>query len=278
MSATSSASTTVRTSSGASLARHLLTAVALLGALGTVLGLFLVQRIGVTYRDGLEVTADGAALASLSAANAESIATDLVGLVETTATALEEAGELVVSASETTADLGDAFSTNIADALVGTSSIAERLADLVEAVERFIPGNRDSLAEDLRTLSDGLEPVPAQLEELGAQLTESSTQLSDAAAALDTIVDQLDGLAVSVEAASTRLSEVQALSVDLAERAERALDRSRSDLWLVRLLVLVIGLGVVGAALAARRAVVLLIDTDGAGGGTRTHTPSGTGT
>ena len=288
------------TSAGASLVRHLLTAVAVLGALGTVLGLFLVQRIGVTYRDGLEVTADAAALASLSAANAESIAADLVGLVESTSTSLDEAGELLVTASTTASDLGDALGTNIADALTGTSSIADRLAGLVEAVERFIPGDRDSLAEDLRVLSDGLEPVPDQLRALGTQLDTSATQLTDAAATIDTIVDQLDDLTASVEEAGTRLAEVQALSVDVADRAQQALDRSRTDLWLLRLLIVAVGLGVVGAAVAARRAAVLLMPPadpgtgdegegdpgagdpgaggPGAGGGTRTHTPSGTGT
>ncbi|MTA13109.1 MAG: hypothetical protein F2534_10955, partial [Actinobacteria bacterium] len=37
--------------------QHLLLSVTLLSLLATVLGLLLVQRVGTTYRDGLEVTA-----------------------------------------------------------------------------------------------------------------------------------------------------------------------------------------------------------------------------
>lgn len=223
-----------------------------------VLALFLVERVGDTYRDGLEVTADGATVASLSATNAESLAGDLVELIETSSTTLDEARDLVLSASVTTSELGAAFGTNIADAVTGTSSIADRLASLIEAIERFIPGDSDSLAEDLRTLSDGLEPVPAQLRTLGERLSTSSTQLEDAAGTLAELVTQLDGVATSVDAARDRLVEVQRLSADVSRRAERALDRSDSDLWLVRLLVVVIGAGTIGAAIAARRALDLL--------------------
>lgn len=243
---------------GLSLARHLLVVVAVLGGLGMLLGLFLVQRVGATYRDGLEITADGATVASLSASNAESLAGDLVDLIGTSSTSLDEARDLVLSASTTSGDLGTAFGTNIADAVSGTSSIADRLASLVEAVERFIPGDSDSLAEDLRVLSDGLEPVPDQLRTLGDQLETSSTQLSDAADTLADVVAQLDGLAASVDAARERIVEVRTLSTDVSERAGRALDRSETDLWLVRLLVVVMGVGVVGAAVAARRAIDLL--------------------
>jgi hypothetical protein len=262
-SATSSAVASGAAPAGASAAavswsRHLLAAVAVLGAVGMVLGMFLVERVGATYRDGLEVTADGATIASLSASNAESLAGDLVDLIGTSSTSLDEARDLVLSAATTADQLGTAFGTNIADAVTGTSSIADRLASLIEAIERFIPGDSDSLAEDLRTLSDGLEPVPDQLRTLGDQLATSSDTLDDAAATLADVVAQLDGLALSVDTARDRLLEVQRLSTDVSERAAKALDRSRTDLWLVRLLVLVIGAGVIGAAIAARHAIDLL--------------------
>ncbi|MFN8022797.1 MAG: hypothetical protein U0Q03_14820 [Acidimicrobiales bacterium] len=235
------------------LVHHLLAGVAVLAAVAMMLGLFLVQRVGTTYRDGLEITADGASLAALSATSAESLASDLVDLSSTTGDALDEARDLALVAADTTASLGDAFGTNIADAVTGTSSIADRLADLVEAIERFIPGDRDSLAEDLRTLSTGLEPVPDQLRTLSTQLDDGSTSLTDAADTLATVVTQLDQLTASIDEARDRLTEVEGLSADLGERAGRALDRSSTDLWLVRLLVAVVGLGVIASAVAARR-------------------------
>ena len=260
--------------------RHLLTTVAVLAVVGTILALLLVQRLGTTYRDGLDITADGARVAALGATSAEDLATDLLALVDSSGTSLAEARDLILVASDVTADLGTALGTNVADGVAGTSSIADSMAGFIEAVERFIPGNRDSLAEDLRTLSDGLEPVPDQLRSLSTQLDDSSIELEAAAASLDAITDTLDQLTVSIREAQVALAEVETLSQEVSVRATAALDRSGTDLWLVRLLVLVLGLGVAGAAIAGNRAVQLLAarGTPGAGGGTRTHTPSGTGT
>ncbi len=260
--------------------RHLLTTVAALAVVGTILALLLVQRLGTTYRDGLDITADGARVAALGATSAEDLATDLLALVESTSTSIDEARDFVLVASEVTSDLGTALGTNVADGVAGTSSIADSMAGFIEAVERFIPGNRDSLAEDLRQLSDGLEPVPDQLRSLAAQLEDSSVELEAAAASLAEITDTLESLGASIREAQVALAEVETLSEDVAVRATAALDRSSTDLWLVRLLVLVLGLGVAGAAIAGSRAVGLLAagGTPGAGGGTRTHTPSGTGT
>ncbi len=241
------------------LVHHLFAGVAVLAAVAMMLGLFLVQRVGTTYRDGLEITADGATLAALSASSAESLASDLVDLAATTGDALDEARDLALVAADTTSSLGTAFGSNIADAVSGTSSIADRLAGLVEAIERFIPGDRDSLAEDLRTLSTGLEPVPEQLRTLGTQLETGSTSLTEAADTLATIVTQLDRLTTSIDDARDRLTEVQTLSVDLGVRAQNALDRSGTDLWLMRLLVAVVGLGVIAAAVASRRTVDRLL-------------------
>jgi methyl-accepting chemotaxis protein len=260
--------------------QHLLTTVAALAVVGTILALLLAQRLGTTYRDGLDITADGARVAALGATSAEDLATDLLALVDSSGTSLAEARDLVLVASDVTSDLGTALGTNVADGVAGTSSIADSMAGFIEAVERFIPGDRDSLAEDLRTLSDGLEPVPDQLRSLATQLEDSSIELDAAAASLDAITDTLDSLAASIREAQVALGEVETLSEDVAVRATAALDRSSTDLWLVRVLVLVLGLGVAGAAIAGRRAVELLAarGTPGAGGGTRTHTPSGTGT
>jgi methyl-accepting chemotaxis protein len=269
-----------RTTDPVVLAQRLLSTVAVLAVIGTVLALLLTQRLGTTYRDGLAVTADGAEVAALGASSAEDLAVDLLSLADSAGASLEQARDLVLVASDVTADLGTALGTNVADGVAGTSSIADRMAGFIETIERFIPGDSDSLAEDLRTLSDGLEPVPDQLRSLASQLEDSSAELDAAAASLDDIADQLAALSASVDEARVALAEVETLSVDVAARANAALDRSGTDLWLVRLLLLVIGLGVAGAAIAGHRAVDLLAarGEPGAGGGTRTHTPSGTGT
>ena len=237
--------------------QHLLLSLALLSLLATVLGLLLVQRVGTTYRDGLEVTADGADVAALGATSAEALAADIVLLADAAGRSLDEAREFVLVAATTSGELGQAFATNIADGITGTSSIADDLASVIEAIERFIPGNRDSLAEDLRKLSDGLAPVPDQLRGLGEQLQASAVSLEAAAVALEGFVTQLAQVEEGIDDARQVLMEVEALSADVAERAQRSLDRSGTDLWLVRLLVLVLGIGFAGAAIAAHRAVGL---------------------
>ena len=237
--------------------QHLLLSVTVLSLLATVLGLLLVQRVGTTYRDGLEVTADGAAVAALGATSAEALAQDIVLLADAAGRSIDEAREFVLIASTTSNDLGEAFATNIADGVTGTSSIADDLASFIEAIERFIPGNRDSLAEDLRKLSDGLDPVPEQLRALGEQLQTSAVSLEAAAVSLDGFVTQLEQVEAGIDEARQVLVEVEALSAEVSERAQRSLDRSGTDLWLVRLLVVVLGVGFAGASIAAHRAVGL---------------------
>ena len=264
---------------GFDVARRLLATVAVLAVVGTVLGLLLVQRLGTTYRDGLEVTQEGADVASLGTTTAAELATDVAGLADAASASLEQARSLVEQASTAAADVGDAMGTNIADGVEGTGNIANGMAGFIEAIERLIPGDSKSLAEDLRALSDGLAPVPDQLRSLGDQLIATSADLTDATASLDDIAVQLATLAASIDEAQATLARVEVLADDLAVRAGHALDRSGRDLWLLRLLVVVLGLGVAGACLAAHRALgALQHRVPGAGGGTRTHTPRGTGT
>lgn len=274
---------------------HLLTVVAVLAVGSTAVGLVLVSRVLDTYRDGLEVTRDGAVVASTSADAVSMLAGDLSELTEGLEASLAEAQSLLTVAITTTGQVSEALTTNVADALVGTASIADRLANLVEAIERFIPGDSDSLAEDLRTLSDGLEPVPDQLRALGDQLDDAASGLTDARAALTTLRVELGNVVSSIAAAQRTLDQVAVLTDDVAVRAERALDRSSSDATLVRILVVLLGAGVVVACWAARRVLVLDSVEDhatavtgadtgavtgstsgaggGAGGGSRTHTP-----
>lgn len=262
---------------GIDIARRLLVAGAVLAVVGTVLALVLVQRIGTTYRDGLTVAGDAAEVTSLSSRNAADLAGDLSALAGGAVDALDEAGTLVELASSATDDVGTALATNLADGVEGTASIADGMAGFIEAVEWFIPGDSESLAEDLRALADGLEPVPDQLRSLGQQMGDTSAALTTAGGSLDEVQADLDVLAASIAEARVALAEVEALAADLEQRAGRALDRSRTDLWLMRVLVVVLGLGTTAACLAAHRALGALRH-DRAGGGTRTHTPRGTGT
>lgn len=258
---------------GIDIAQRLVTTVAVLAVVGTLIGLVLVQRIGGHYRDALEVANEGADVAALSAASAASLATDLASLTEAANDGLAQTEQIVVLASDAVADVGEAMSTNIADGIEATASVADSMASFIETIERFIPGDSESLAEDLRALSDGLEPVPEQLRTLGEQLEEASVQLDGTVATLDELQLQLDALTISITSAESALAEVEASADLLAVKAQDALDDSGVDLWLVRLLVIVIGAGVAAACWAARRALGALR----AGGGTRTHTPLGTG-
>jgi ABC-type transporter Mla subunit MlaD len=240
---------------GVEIARRLLISVALLAVVGTVLGLVLVQRLGVTYTAGLEVARDSAVVAATGTAEVQQLAEDMVALTDSAATALSQAGEIVDSASASTEAIGTAMRTNLAEGIEGTANIANGMASFIERIERLIPGDSRSLAEDLRALSNGLEPLPAQLRTLGDQLVTTASQLQTSSADLDVLAAQLDVLAGSIGDAAESLSEVDALARDIAQRAEEALDRSKSDLLLLRLLVVVFGVGVMAACVAAHRAV-----------------------
>ena len=265
--------------SGARRADRLLGWLTLLAVIGAVLGLLLVQRIGTTYRDGLQVTRDGAEVAALGAASAQQLASDVSDLALAAASGLGQAQEILLLAAESTSDVGVALGTNLADGVAGTANIANGMAGFIEAIEKLIPGNSRSLAEDLRALADGLQPVPDQLRSLGDQLIATSQRLEDAEAPLRDVEMQLTALAASIDEAQTTLAEVDLLARDVAIRAGEAYDRSSVDLWLLRLLVVAMGAGLAIACLAARHAVRAIdAEATGAGGGTRTHTSFETGT
>lgn len=246
------------------LVRRLLALLAALAVVGTFLGLVLVQRLGDRYRDALTVTAEGAEVAAQSAAAADGLAADLADLAATADEGLEQAKEIVELASASLDDVGTAMGTNVADGVEATASVADGLAGLIEAIERFIPGDRQSVAEDLRVLADGLEPVPEQLRTLGEQLDDASTSLDASVLTLTELQTELDAVMVSIGQAEAALDEVVVSAELLQVRAADALDGSSTDLWLVRLVVVVIGAGVALAAMSARRALgVLAAERDG---------------
>lgn len=232
--------------------KRALLVVAAAAIIATLLALAVVQRVADSYRLGLDTTASGAAVTGQVAESGAQIADDVAALTQATGDALGQ-GERTMRASAISLEqIATASRTNLADGLEGTATVAERAASLIETIERFIPGDSDSLAEDLREVADGLEPAPGQLRDLGVTLDDTALQLratSDDIAALE---PQVESLAASVRASQASLDEVAALSREVERRAAAERDRADLDIWLLRLLCLVVGISVATAALWAR--------------------------
>ena len=208
-----------------------------MAVVAALLGLALVERVGTTYRDGLTVTVDAAELTVVGIESARALAEDVAGLAATTAVVVDRAGDTVRDAAGTTADLGAALRTNLAGGVEGTAGVADDLADFIEVVERLIPGNRDSLAEDLRRVADGLEPLPDQLRVLGDDLAAASARLVDVSPAIDTAALRLTDVSQRLEAVLTTLDDAVELAAATLGRAQEARDRASGDLWIARVLV-----------------------------------------
>lgn len=259
---------------GIVIARRLLLTVSALAVLGTALGLVFVERTAVTYRAGLEVARDSAAVAATVTGSVEVLAGEVADLAGAAADTLEQAVILVESGSASAEQIGTALGTNLAEGVEGTANIASGLAGFIEAIERFIPGDSRSLGEDLRAIAAGLEPVPDQLRTLGDQLIATSVELDASTTRLTAVAAELDELVLGLEQVEASLADVDRLAASIESSAEDALDRSQTDLWVLRVLVVVLGIGTLAACLAAWHAVgVLARQHDagaeaGAGGGT----------
>ena len=240
---------------GLGIAHRLLVTVAVLALVGTVLGLVLVQRIGTTYRDGLQVAADGADVAAISVSEAGDVVDEVAGLTSAVSTALDEAEVVLRSAADSLDQIGVAMDDNIAEGIEASAEIANGLAGFIETIERFIPGDSDSLAESLRKLSDGLEPTPEQLRTLAEQLATTADELRATADSIDPISVQVDALGTDLTSSQKTLDQVDDLARQVQASAQSALDRSSTDLWLLRLLTVVLGVGTAAACWAASRAV-----------------------
>ena len=229
-----------------------LIAVAVLGA---ALGLVLVQRMGRTYEDALVTASEGAALAATLAGEAAPLTGDLAAIGEQAQAVMAELDELLVVGATATADLGTATAGNLAASVEGIGSMANRIAGVVEALEAFIPGNRESAAEDLREIADGLAPVPGQLRVLGAELEAAAAQVEAARVSLEPIAGQIGTLSDRVATAERDIASIDRLATDAGQRADDALDRLSTDLWLWRALVIVVTAAVVAAAVAGINAL-----------------------
>lgn len=216
--------------------------VALVAVMTAALGLVLVERVGATYRDGLDVTVDAAQVTALGISSARALAEEVAGLAATTALVVDQAGDVVRDTSDVAADLATALQTNLAGGVDGTAGVADDLARFIEVVERLIPGNRDSLAEDLRRVADGLGPLPDQLRVLGQRLAATSDRLTDVAPAIDTAANRVEEVSRRLVDALDTLDEAALLADETAQRARDARDRADGDLWIARaLVVLIIG-------------------------------------
>lgn len=215
---------------------------ALVAVLATGLGLVLVERVGATYRDGLDVTVDAAQVTSVGISSARALAEEVAGLAANTALVVDQASDVVRDSADVTADLAVALQSNLAGGVDGTAGVADDLARFIEVVERLIPGNRDSLAEDLRRVADGLAPLPDQLRVLGQRLDATSDRLADVAPAIDTAAIRVDDVSRRLIDALSTLDEAALLAEQTAQRALDARDRADGDLWIARaLVVLIIG-------------------------------------
>jgi hypothetical protein len=206
-----------------------------------MIGLVLVQRVGTTYRDGLDVAADAAALAAGAAGPVGSLASDLAEFADTAETGITEARAVLSSARTSLDQLGAAAQDDIAPTAEGLASLADRVADVLGTIEGFIPGNQTSATADLRTIADGLAPVPKELRDLGTQLQQTATQVGAADPTLVDVATSVRELGADLDRLAPSITELGASATRLQERVGDARGRVGVDLWLARLLVVLVG-------------------------------------
>ena len=178
---------------------------------------------------------------------------DVAALVDTVVDELAGIQDLLATSQAILDDVGVAAATNVADITEAAADVADRLARQLELIERFIPGDTQSVAEELRALADGLEPVADQLRTLGVQLQTAADQLGDTAAALADVAVQADAIAADIAELGPTLDALGATASDLRDRAQSASDRVDLDMWLVRILVIVTGVGIAVFGLITHR-------------------------
>lgn len=228
----------------------------------TIAGLILVERLSQTYEDGLAVTQASAVLVSESVEPLSTLVADLGALADELSAGIELASDVLATTEVALAQVGGAASTNLAQLAEGAAGISDDLASLIEAIERIIPGDSDSLAEDLRRLADGLDPLGDQLVELGEQLIVASTQLGEADAALTALARRIDVLVDGIESLGPTFDALGVTADDIEQRAEDASTRLGLDRWLLRLLVVVGGFVVAMLGLVVERFATRMSELD----------------
>jgi methyl-accepting chemotaxis protein len=205
---------------------------------GLVASLVLIQRFGRTYGDALEIAAQSALLVGDSESAVQLLADDVSELTVIIVDVLSETRSLLATTRETVAGLGVAAETNLALTADGAASIADRLAGIIEQIERFIPGDTQSAAEELRAAAEGLEPTADQLRELGAQLQLAADQLEDADEVVGELAVRFQATADDIDSIDPVLEQLATTATTLEDRAVEASNRLGTDLWLLRFLAI----------------------------------------
>jgi hypothetical protein len=225
----------------------------------TVAGLVLVQRLEQRLRDTLVVAGEALDTAEAVIDPAQRLAADLGILTAQVRSLTANGADLAATATLATRDVAAALGGNLRDSVTNAASVADRTAGFVERVERFIPGDAaPSLADDLRGLAEGLEPVPQQLLDLSARLATAATSLDRAAADLDAADPALTDLVADIEAAEAALAAVPLRIEDTRASLEAAESGLGGDAWVLRILLVAAGLAGVVALVAVERLVVTL--------------------
>ena len=225
-------------------------AVIVLASAATIVGLILVERLGDRYRAALDIATEAADIAAEAADSVVSFPADVAEVTDAVA-------EITGRRARRREHRRGFDARHLRGSTDQPRRFGERhggrgesRASLIESIERFIPGDVESLGEELRTIADGLEPVPAELVDLGDQLADGAADLDEAAATLETLEGRLQTVSGSIAAATSAIQRVPDVAEELRDEANRTRDRVDADLWFMRLGVLFTGLTVVGIGFA----------------------------
>lgn len=213
-------------------------------AIGMILGLIVVQQLGARSRNALVIAEDAALLVESLAGPIAGLPRDIGQVADGVAATLIAVRDVAGTASTTTGSLADALDTNVATTAVATAAVADRVADVIESIERFVPGDVESLAEELRAASDGLEPVPDQLASIAAELRAGAADLDATLPQIEALEAQLGRVIDRLDDASLAVQNLPALAADVRLEAADARTELDGTLWLLRALVVLTGLAV----------------------------------
>ena len=225
---------------------------------GTLAALVLVERMQQTFEDGLLFTEQSADLVADAVEPVQVLAADLSALAVTVAEGLDGVQALLTTSQEILDDIGVASATNLADITEAAADVADRLARLLERIEQLIPGDTQSVAEELRALADGLQPVADQLRTLGGQLQTAADELDGTITAVADLAARVDAIATDIDELGPTLDALSAAATDLRDRAASASDRLDLDMWLLRILVVIGGVGFAVFGLLTQRLAAVL--------------------
>jgi hypothetical protein len=194
------------------------------------------------------VTEQSAVLVADAVEPVRLLAGDLGALADSVAVGLDGTQDLLATTQATLDEIGLAARTNLADMADAGADVADRLARVLERIEALIPGDTQSVAEELRALADGLQPVADQLRALGLRLETAADQLGTTNSSLDDLAERIGAISGDIDELGPTFDRLGLAAANLRDRAGEAADRLGLDLWLLRILALVGGavLAVIG--------------------------------